>query len=287
MTTIALIGAGGKMGCRITDNLLKGTNRVHYVEISERGIARLAERGVQPTSQERAVSSADVVVLAVPDVAIGEVAARVVPDMKPGAMLITLDPAAAYLGKLPARGDVTYFVAHPCHPPVFNDETTPEAKSDFFGGVAAKQAIVCALMQGPDEDYAKGEAIAREMYAPVMRAHRITVEQMAMLEPAMAETISSMMVTVLGEAMEEAVNRGVPYEAAKDFMLGHINIQLGIVFEKVNPFSDACLIAIEYGRKAMIKEDWRQLFDPDKLHEQIDVMLHPEKMSKLKFEGQP
>jgi len=282
MATIALIGAGGKMGCRITDNLKKGGNTVHYVEISPNGIARLAERGIVPTPQEEAVREADVVVLAVPDVAIGSVSETVVPGMKSGAMLMVLDPAAAYLGKLPKRGDVVYFVAHPCHPPVFNDEVTPEAKRDFFGGVAAKQAIVCALMQGPDEAYAKGEAVAREMYAPVMRAHRITVEQMAMLEPVMAETIGSMMVTVLGEAMEEAVKNGVPFEAAKDFMLGHINIQLGIVFEKVNPFSDACLIAIDYGRKHMIKDGWQNLYRPDKIREQIDVMLHPEKLGELK-----
>ncbi|HZG55517.1 phosphogluconate dehydrogenase C-terminal domain-containing protein, partial [Paenibacillus sp.] len=159
-----------------------------------------------------------------------------------------------------------------------NDETTPEAKRDFFGGVAAKQAIVCALMQGPEEHYAVAEAVAQAMYAPILRTHRITVEQMAMLEPTMAETISSMMVTVLGEAMDEAVKRGVPYEAAKDFMLGHINVQLAIVFEKTNPFSDACLVAIEYGKKAMLKDNWRDLYNPEKVYDQIDVMLHPEKL---------
>lgn len=159
---------------------------------------------------------------------------------------------------------------------------TPEAKRDFFGGVAAKQAIVCAL-QGPDEDYQKGEDVAREIYAPVMRAHRITVDQMAMLEPTMAETISSMMVAVLGEALEEVVKRGVAHEAAKDFMLGHINIQLGIVFEKVNPFSDACLIAMEYGKRYMIKDGWKDLYNADKVYEQVDVMLHPEKLNDIKF----
>jgi len=278
MTTIALLGAGGKMGCRITDNLRKGSDPVYYVEISERGLKQLADRGLAATPQETAVANADVVVLAIPDVAIGEVAASVVPSMKSGSMLMVLDPAAAYLGKLPQREDVTYFVTHPCHPPVFNDETTMEAKRDYFGGVAAKQAIDCALLQGPEADYAVGEAVARAMYAPILRAHRITVEQMAMLEPTMAETISSMMVTVLGEAMDEAVKRGVPYEAARDFMLGHINVQLAIVFEKTNPFSDACLVAIEYGKKAMLKEGWKDLYNPDKVYDQIDVMLHPEKL---------
>ncbi len=279
--TLALIGAGGKMGCRITDNVMKGDSAVYYVEISQSGIQQLEKRGLAPTASEEAVVNADVVILAIPDVKIGDVAAQFVPMMKSGAMLILLDPAAAYIGKLPERADITYFVAHPCHPPVFNDEVTLEAKRDFFGGVAAKQAIVCALVQGPEEHYAVGEAVARSMYAPVMRSHRITLEQMTMLEPAMAETISSMMVTVLGEAMEEAVRNGVPYEAAKDFMLGHINIQLGIVFENVNPFSDACKIAIAYGRRAIIKEGWQELYKPEKLYEQVDMMIHPEKFKAL------
>jgi len=278
MAKIALIGAGGKMGCRITDNLMKGANTVYYVEKGERGLQNLAARGLSATPQEEAVPAADVVILAVPDTAIGAVAAGLVPAMKPGAILMTLDPAAAYLGKLPQREDVTYFVTHPCHPPVLNDETTPEAKRDFFGGVAAKQSIVCALVQGPEEHYAAGEAVAREIFAPILRSHRITLEQMAMLEPTMAETISSMFMTVLGEALDEAVRRGVPYEAAKDFMLGHIHVQLGIVFEKSNPFSDACLVAIEYGRKAILKDGWQRLYDPDKVYDQIDVMLHPEKL---------
>jgi hypothetical protein len=281
MAKIALIGAGGKMGCRITDNLSNQRHTVYHVEISERGIANLKSRGITPAPREEAVAGADAVILAVPDVAIHQVAGEIVPNMQSGAMLILLDPAAAYLKQLPERQDVTYFISHPCHPPVFNDEDR-EARKDYFGGVKARQAIVCALMQGPEEHYAAGEKLAVEMYAPVMRSHRVTVEQMAMLEPAMAETISSMLVTVLGEALEEAVRRGVPREAAKDFMLGHVNIQLAIVFgEAGNPFSDACKVAIEYGKRYMLKEDWRSLFDPDNVYRQIDVMLHPDKLKQV------
>lgn len=282
MTTIALIGAGGKMGCRITDNLKKSKFETMYVEISERGIQNLADRGIKPTAQEDAVPKADVVILAVPDIIIGKVSASIVPQMRSGSMLILLDPAAAYLEQLPKREDITYFLSHPCHPPVFNDEVDPEAKKDFFGGVKAKQSIVCALMQGPDEDYNKGEEIAKTMYGPILRSHRITVEQMAMLEPAMAETVSSALVTILKQALEETVKRGVPYEAAKDFMLGHINVQLGIVLGDAGyNFSDACLVAIEYGKKYLLKEGWQVVFEPEKVYEQIDVMLHPEKLKNI------
>lgn len=283
IATIALFGAGGKMGCRLTDNLKDSEYNMRYVEVSERGIAKLAERGLGATAPEAALQDADAVILAVPDVVIGQVSHDVVPQMKPGAMLILLDPAAAFAGHLPERTDITYFVAHPCHPPVFGDETTPEARRDFFGGVAAKQAVVCALMQGPEEHYAAGEAIIRRMYKPVSRTHRITVEQMAMLEPTMAETIGACTAMLLRGAMEEAVRRGVPREAAHDFMLGHINIELAIAFgEAGNPFSDACLVAIEYGKKYLLRDGWEKLFEPESVREQIDVMLHPEKIEEVR-----
>ena len=43
-----------------------------------------------------------------------------------------LDAAAPHAGELPERDDVTYFVTHPCHPPIFNDETELEAKTRLF-----------------------------------------------------------------------------------------------------------------------------------------------------------
>ncbi|HZG58622.1 phosphogluconate dehydrogenase C-terminal domain-containing protein [Paenibacillus sp.] len=282
MQTLALIGAGGKMGCRITDNLKDGPYEMKYVEVGARGLENLNQRGLSATPEDEAVAAADVVILAVPDVAIGAVSAGIVPKLKPNAALILLDPAAAHMGELPERADITYFIAHPCHPPVFNDETDPEARRDFFGGVKAKQAVVCALMQGPEEHYAVCEDIVKRMYAPVMRSHRMTVEQMAILEPTMAETIGASVAMFLKQAMDEAVKRGVPAEAARDFMLGHINIELAIAFgEAGNPFSDACLVAMEYGRKRWLKEGWESLFEPDSVRDQIDVMLHPEKLKGM------
>ena len=43
---IALIGAGGKIGTRITDNLKTTEHDARYVEVSAAGVARLAEKGV-------------------------------------------------------------------------------------------------------------------------------------------------------------------------------------------------------------------------------------------------
>ena len=72
-------------------------------------------------------------------------------------MLLCLDPAAPHGGELPDRPDISYAVAHPCHPPVINDETDPAARLDFFGG-KARQHVVLALMQGPEAGYAAGRS---------------------------------------------------------------------------------------------------------------------------------
>jgi hypothetical protein len=145
---------------------------------------------------------------------------------------------------------------------------------DYFGGVLAKQNIVCAIENGTDEEYAAGENLARTIYAPVMRAHRVTVEQMAILEPAMAETVAAALITVVREAMDEAISRGVPSAAARDFMLGHVHIPLAIVFGEVSsPFSDGALMMIDYGKSQVVKEDWRSVFDPTDLKKQVTAIV--------------
>lgn len=271
MTTIALIGAGGKMGCRIADHLRTiPSYTLRCVENGERGRERLAALGLHSEGLRQALGDADVVVLAVPDKTLGGVAAEAVPLVRPGAMVITLDPAAAHAGQLPKRPDITYFVTHPCHPSVFEYEADPDARADFFGGVKARMPIVCALMQGPEEDYQLGERIARDFFAPVTRAHRVTVEQMAMLEPAMAETVGIALILTLREALEEVVKRGVPRAAAEDFLFGHIKVPLGIIFEQVDfPFSEGAKLIAEFGRRRVLAPDWKRVFEPDSVREQV------------------
>jgi hypothetical protein len=277
MTTIALLGAGGKMGRRIADNLKKYPEfRMRYVESGAAGLERLRASGLEATPCEKALVEADAVILAVPDNRIGPIAQGIVPRLKPHAMVIGLDPAAPYSGLLPEREDIAYFIAHPCHPSIFNDECDPDARRDFFGGLKAKQNIVCTLMQGLEGDYARGEAIARAMYAPVMKVHRVTVEQMAILEPVLVETTAATCITIIKEAMDEAICRGVPAEAARDFLLGHINIELAIVFgEARNPFSDGALKAIERARSIIFRPDWRRVFEPEDIRESIALITMP------------
>ncbi len=277
MARIALIGAGGKMGGRITDNLLKTEHEVRHVEVSERGIEALRGRGVAVQEVAAALSDADAVILAVPDNRIGQVAAGLDGSLRSGQMLIVLDAAAPFAGDMPKRDDITMFVTHPCHPPIFNDEVTPEARADYFGGIAAKQHIVCALMQGPEEHYALGEQISREIWAPVMRSHRVTVEQMAILEPVLSETVTATCLTIIREAVDEAVTRGVPEQAALDFVLGHMNVEIAIIFQQLanGTFSDGAKLAIEKAKPELFRPDWKRVFEPEAVRRSVlDITRH-------------
>jgi hypothetical protein len=271
MTTIALFGAGGNMGIRVVRALKDDAEcRLACVEPGETGKARLRDFGLTPLTREEAIKGAEVAILAVPDLYMGEIAAEVVPLLDPGTLVITLDPAGAHAGKLPPRPDISYFVTHPAHPPVINDETTMEAKRDFFGSGRAKQAIVCALMQGPESDYARGEALSKRIFGPILRSHRVTVEQMAILEPALSETLCATCLTVIREGMDEAIRRGVPPQAARDFLMGHINIELAILFNEIDwQLSAGAKKAVEQAKKVVFQPDWRRVFEPESIRESV------------------
>ena len=251
---------------------LKGSRfQVRHVEVADAGRARLKnDLGLDCLPPDEALNGADVVILAVPDTHIGKVAAGLGDKLKAGMMVIALDAAAPFAGHLPTRPDLTYFVTHPCHPPIFNDETEVAAKRDHFGGLFAKQHIVSALMQGPESAFALGEEIAKLIWAPVMRSHRVSVEQMALLEPGLSETVCATLLVVMREAMDEVVARGVPKEAARDFLLGHMNVLGAVIFGEVEGvFSDACNKAIEFGKPTLMRSDWKRVFEPQEIADSI------------------
>jgi D-apionate oxidoisomerase len=271
MKKIVLVGAGGKMGMRLTHNLVKSEYEVKYLEVSEAGISRLKEKGIVVSRPEECIPLADVVIYAVPDITLGNVTTSLIPLMKTRSIAVTLDPAAALAGKLFNRVDISYFIAHPAHPSIFYWGNTPEEQKDHFGGVSAKQAIVCALMQGSEDDYSTGEKLASVFYGPVFKAHRITVEQMGLLEPALVETLASTCIYVIRQGLEEIIKLGVPADAARDFLLGHLRIQMAVLFDEIPGavFSDAANKALQRGLKEFIKDDWKKVFEPENVKDQI------------------
>src|SRR5215203_4927577 len=271
MTTIALVGAGGKMGCRLTDNFQKYPQyNLHYLEVNENAVKNLAIRKVVISSQEESIPIADVVILSVPVVAIKKISEELIPRMKPGALVMTLDPAAPLDGIIEHRDDLGYVIAHPCHPSVFNWEPTENAFRDFYGGISAKQAAVCALMHGDEKYYELGVELTRLIYKPVSRIHRVTVEQMAILEPALVETLAQTCMEIVKEGYDKVVAKGLPADAARDFVLGHLRIQIAVLFGEVNgTFSDAAYKISKRAKPVLFREGWKKIFELADIREQV------------------
>jgi D-apionate oxidoisomerase len=273
--TIAVIGAGGKMGMRVSNNLQRSNHNVLYAENSPAGRQRTTDAGRTVTDSAEAVANADVVILAVPDIALGPVSADLVPQLQPGTIVLTLDPAAAYANLLYVRSDVEYAVAHPCHPSVFLQRKTEAELNDTFGGIAAPQEVVAALESGNADKQAVAEEVIRQMYAPVIDVHWVTVKQLAYLEPTLVEVVACMVGDLLNEALQETIHTvGVPEAAARAMLMGHVQVALANGLRGDNPFSDACLIAMDYGRDKLIKDDWKSIFNDDELDHVLKQMLH-------------
>lgn len=271
---VVIIGAGGKMGARASGKLagLQRWRTILCESHAERAQA-LLDKGLAVTPLGEALAEADHVVMAVPDALIGRIARDLVPQMKPGGNLIMLDAAAAYIGDLASRGDITQMIAHPCHPPFFRQQATAEARADYFGGTAV-QDIVVALIEGNEQAFDEGCALCRDIFGPVNRSLRVTAEQFAFLEPAMSEMIVATAACWMKDSLEEAVRRGVPREAAEAFMAGHAQIALAIAFgAEKSPFSDAAQLAIEWGTKRYLNPEWRSAFDRKELTDAIRFML--------------
>ncbi|MEU7873464.1 phosphogluconate dehydrogenase C-terminal domain-containing protein [Dactylosporangium sp. NPDC049140] len=271
---IAVIGAGGKMGMRVSNNLVKTAHQVWYSENSPAGQDRVTAAGRTLTDSPTAVADADVVILAVPDLALEAVSAELVQLMKTGSVLLTLDPAAAYAGLLTRRDEVVQAVTHPCHPSVFVERHTPEEYADTFGGIAARQDAIAAAESDDPAVKDRVETVVRAIFAPVGDVHWVTVKQLAQLEPTLVETIACMVGSLLKEALDETVALGVPEPAARSILLGHTQVALANTLKGDNPFSDACLIAMDYGRESILRDDWKKVFRDDELDHVLARMLH-------------
>lgn len=273
---VALLGAGGKMGLRVTKKLVDAGYDVRAVETADVGKARLAEADIRAVDQATGIAGADVVVLALPDNIIGKVSRDIMPSLKSGALLIILDAAAPYAGDVPTeRDDISIVIGHPCHPPLFNDEIEWDARRDYHGGIA-RQSIVCALMKGPEEAYTLGEDICKAMWSPITNCYRVTVEQLAILEPGLSEMVAMPFVDTMVEAVDLCASKyGIPREAAFDFMIGHLNVEIAMWFgysPKVP--SDAALRLMRFAKGVVVREDWEEALNPAKVKEAAELIVY-------------
>src|SRR5699024_1979337 len=279
--SVAVVGAAGKMGTRVSNNLNLTDAPIHYVEASEAGQARLKELGREVSSLEDAAPAADVVILAVPDVILGKISEQVVPIMKDSSVMLTLDPAAAYAGLLAEREGVHQACAHPAHPSVFLERTSKEEWAGTFGGIAAPQEVVAAH-EGDDEQIKDMHApVIRAIYAPVIYVHWVTVKPLAQLEPTLVETTGCMIGQFLKASMDHATHDVCsPEKAVKALFYGHIFISLTNALRESNPFAEACLREMDYGRENIIQPDWTKVWDDEELDKVLAQMLNLDKIER-------
>lgn len=260
---IIVIGAGGKMGFRVSKKLLlDGTYEPYFCEVSDAGINRLkTELKIDRISDmEKTVPEMDIVLLAIPDILIGNLSKKIIPLIKPGALVVGLDPAAAYANVMPVREDIGYFVIHPHHPYLFNTEVDENGNPDLFGGVVT-QDCSCAVYKAPEgkeeEYYMEGEKVGRIIFAPVGETFRMTIEQMGMCEPGLVESIGAPLIYAIKQAYDRFVELGVPKEALFSFLMGHLRVQVAITFGLIDAkFSDGAIKALEDAMKHIFKENW-------------------------------
>ena len=100
---------------------------------------------------------------------------------------------------------------------------------------------------------------------------------MAILEPVLSETVLGTCLTIVREAMDHAVSMGVPEAAARDFLLGHMKVELGIVFQLFEgaTFSDGALKAIEEAKRSLFQPDWKNVFEPEAVKQSIRKITAP------------
>ena len=275
--TVTVVGAGGKMGMRVSNNLERSPHRVFYSENHPAAMERVRSAGRELSDTNTAVAQSDVIVMAVPDILLGEISEGIVPRAKPGGVLLTLDPAALYAGLIAHRDDLHFAVAHPCHPSVFLQRKNSDEWADTFGGIAAPQDVVAALESGDQLVRDRTEQVIRTIYSPVIDVHWVTVKQLTVLEPTVTETITCMISGLLKDVVWEAVNTaGIPEPAVKAMLFGHVQIALANSLLGSNAFSDAAMIAMGYGRERVIKEDWKKIFEDAELDTVIARMLQLE-----------
>lgn len=270
MVKVTILGAGGAMGRRVTRGLQKVEGyELRFVEPAERGRLLMEEEfGTKPLPVDEAVHGADVVVLAVPDRLVGRIAEDLVPRLDSGTSILSLDPAAAHAGRVPSRADINMFVVHPTHPPLYDilREEDPAARRDFWGGGLAHQAMVFAKAWGDESKASMVEQTAKDMFAPISRSHRITVDQMVLLEPAMSESVTNACLELMKQARERVKASGVPAAAVDDFFMGHLQIGISLIFDELDwKLSEGAVFAAREAQQVLFKDDWYRILDPEEV----------------------
>ena len=77
---------------------------------------------------------------------------------------------------------------------------------------------------------------------------------MALLEPALTETLTNGCIAVIREGMERVVAAGVPEEATRTFLMGHLQIGIALIFEQFDwRLSEGAQLALDPVPRAAVQ----------------------------------
>jgi hypothetical protein len=83
------------------------------------------------------------------------------------------------------------------------------------------------------------------------------------------------------EALDEAIRRGVPADAARDFILGHMNVNLGILFGYIDAeVSDGAKLMMARAREQILQSDWKKVFEPENVRQQVEAIVYGASLSE-------
>ena len=185
------------------------------------------------------------------------VSEQLVPVMKPESVLLTLDPAAAYAGLVASRAGVHTAVAHPCHPSIFLQRTTEEEWEDTFGGIAAPQEVVAAIESDDSTTKRRGRRDPAHVRA---RRRRALGDRQAAGGPGTDPRRD--LACMIGACSRRPWRRPSTPSASPSRPPGRCSRPrpggAGQRPPGSNPFSDACHIAMTYGRETVIQDDWKR-----------------------------
>ena len=68
---------------------------------------------------------------------------------------------------------------------------------------------------------------------------------------------------------------GLSEQAARDFLFGHLRIELAIIFDVAGfPFSDGALLAIERAKEKIFRPNWKNVMSLDSIQQSVKEITH-------------
>ena len=269
---IALIGAGGKMGMRVSNNLAKTAHSVAYVENSPAGAQRTIDAGRALTDAAAAVADADIVVFAVPDLALASVTADLVPKMKSGAIALTLDPQPRTRVCSPIVTMSSARSRTRAIPSIFLQRQTPEEWADRSAASPPRRTRSPRSVGRPCQAGDRRGDRAGDLRT-IVDVHSVTIS-IAQLEPTLVGP-SRAVGALLNERCPSHQHHGIPRRQRSVLCTGHARSPSPMDCAATTAgFSTHCLIAIDYRQREHHQGQLPKIFRDDELDKNLARVLH-------------